>query len=122
MSINALGRVGFQQIMRLAKESVTRRSRIIAYDSNDDVSYTNTDTTISVVVQIISLDDIEVYGGKLAVGDAVMFTDNNTTVNKSDLISHNSIWYEVVEQTPESPLGSNVFTEYLLKREEYVVS
>ena len=63
MSVNALGRMGFQQIMRLAKESVTRRSRVVAYDSNDDVSYTNTDTTISVVVQIVSLDDIEEYGG-----------------------------------------------------------
>lgn len=105
--------------MDYAQETVTLRVQTITYNANDDPVRSNTDSSISAVPQIMTLDDVQEMGGELEVGDAVFFVKHDVTISKGNIIIHNSISYEIIKIIPEYSDGNLVFQECHARRYEY---
>ena len=110
---------GFNKIFDLSKETITRRRITRTYDSDDDVSESNSDASIEGVIQVIELEDVQEYGGLLQVGDAVGFFEATTDIQREDQIIADSITYEVDRLITERSTGNLIFTHAFLKRVKY---
>lgn len=99
---NAVNRV----ITKLG-ESIIIRQRTVTHDTNDDPVYTNTNTTVSGLVVVHSIQESLESAGVIRAGDATILVKHTTNVSEGDLVKHQGIWYRVKGITPSYQNGSN---------------
>jgi hypothetical protein len=92
-------------------ETVTIRSQTITYDEDDDPTYSNTDTTATAIVHIVSVQDALESAGTIRAGSALIYLKASTSISRGDLISHQSVWYEVKGIQPVYVVGTKVAQE-----------
>ena len=107
----------FTEIYNLLGESVTYQTIVRSYDSNDHLVETPTNTTVTVVVEILDIDSVNDIGGLLNVGDAIIYFLGTATVNQEDKIIHNSINYSIEKLIPHNTGSTVNFYEVQCKRE-----
>ena len=107
----------FTEIYNLLGESVTYQTIVRSYDSNDHLVETPTNTTVTVVVEILDIDSVNDIGGLLNVGDAIIYFLGTATVNQEDKIIHNSITYSIEKIIPHNTGSTVNFYEVQCKRE-----
>ena len=106
----------FTEMYNLMKETVTYRTIVRSYDDNDDLVETNTDTSVSVVIEILDLESVNETGGLLNVGDLIVYFIGTATVTQEDKIVHNSIVYSIEKKIPHNTGSTVNFYEVHCKR------
>jgi len=92
-------------------ETVTIRVQTVTRNSDDDPEYANVDTTATAIVNIVSVKDALESSGMIRAGSALVYFKAATTVARGNLISHQSIWYEVKGIQPVYVVGTKVAQE-----------
>jgi len=101
----------FNEIYRLTKEDVTYHTITRTYDTYDDLIETESDSTISAVMEIIDSSSVQEFGGLLEIGDAIIYVLGTETINVNDKITHNSIKYKISKVIPMNSGSTIVFYE-----------
>lgn len=92
-------------------ESITLRSRTMSRDSQDDVSYSNSDTTITAFVTFTSIYEQIEPRGQVDAGTVFIYTKYDSSIEKGDLVQHQSSWYRIKAVKPFYTSGNMVYYE-----------
>jgi len=101
----------YERLIGSFGETVTIRSQVTTYDSDDDPDYSDTDITASAIVNIISVKEALESSGQLRVGAALIYLKAATSVSQGNLISHQGIWYSVKGIQPVYVSGTKTAQE-----------
>lgn len=107
--------VGINRMLTQLSESITLKSVSRSYDSDDDLVTTTTSSTISGVIQPITLEEQEEFGGQLQAGDAIGYFSSSVSLNLLDQIVHNGTTYEIRQITNENA-GGTAFIMAMMKQ------
>ena len=119
MSLSAGFRRGQVQLLKHAGCSVTLRKQTITYDSNNDVVRVNSDSTITAIVHLVRLEDVQ-ENANLEVGDAFFYVSYDCNVAEKDIIIQNGVSYVIEKIVPETAEGNNIiFKECYGKKYTY---
>ena len=90
----------------ISLSSITNAS----YSDWGDATETTSDSSVTAVVNVLNQEDDLVKEGTFQTGDKVFFVKSDETVNRGDIITHDSKTYEVFEVI-DHELGGTDFVQ-----------
>lgn len=115
-SVSTTAKLAWAQAGNLMKESVTLHTTTTTYDSNDDSSVSETNSTVNARIEVLETWQESEFAGFLRVGDAVGYFEPGQSIKVKDHVTHSSIKYEVIKILKEQINGNVIFQECWLKR------